>query len=446
MSEKNFDVFISHSSKDALAASAIKQHLQGVGIRCWKAPDDIMPGESWPQAILRALGNCHAMVLVWSSNSTTSGEVSKELTLAMRNNITVVPFRIEDVKASGEWEYHLANTHWMDAFAGDMENHFSGLTSYLRRVLPVRETEANVAKNSGAGTLDQKDKSVSMNLFDTLIESALQDGVISDEEMGVLVSRAETLGINKSELDLILKAKLAISHVTPQQKITQEINCPECNSKDVIWKSRAEVWECSKCEERFISEATLNTNEIIGEKAIKELFMAIVSLVYAEKILDSKIGFPEKINETKLKKFLSSSPELHLDEADKSNLTPLILLDDTVFGGNKEGFLLHWDRIVYKNLGAKKTNVFFNSLECFKICSSNQKSPNIIINEQNKILITQLDVKYRPMLVELLNNILKIYNYNFDFKNFSDVEKIKDQIYLQQIFNEINIDFSILNQ
>ena len=208
MSEKNFDVFISHSSKDALAASAIKQHLQGVGIRCWKAPDDIMPGESWPQAILRALGNCHAMVLVWSSNSTTSGEVSKELTLAMRNNITVVPFRIEDVKASGEWEYHLANTHWMDAFAGDMENHFSGLTSYLMRVLPVRETVADVAKNSNAGTLDQKDKAVSMNLFDTLIESALQDGVISDEEMGVLVSRAETLGINKSELDLILKAKL----------------------------------------------------------------------------------------------------------------------------------------------------------------------------------------------------------------------------------------------
>jgi hypothetical protein len=208
MSEKNFDVFISHSSKDALAASAIKQHLQGVGIRCWKAPDDIMPGESWPQAILRAVGNCHAMVLVWSSHSTTSGEVSKELTLAMRNNITVVPFRIEDVKASGEWEYHLANTHWMDAFAGDMENHFSGLASYLMRVLPAREPEANVAKNSDAGTLDQKDKAVSMNLFDTLIESALQDGVISKDEMVVLTSRAATLGIEKGELDLILKAKL----------------------------------------------------------------------------------------------------------------------------------------------------------------------------------------------------------------------------------------------
>jgi hypothetical protein len=117
-----------------------------------------------------------------------------------------------------------------------------------------------------------------------------------------------------------------------------------------------------------------------------------------------------------------------------------------VFGGNKEGFLLHWDRIVYKNLCDKKTNVFFNSIECFKICSANQKSPDILINDKNKILVSQLDVKYRPMLVELLNNILKIYNHNFEFKNLSDLEKLKDHIYLQQIFNEINIDFSIFNQ
>jgi len=303
--------------------------------------------------------------------------------------------------------------------------------------------------------LDQKDNAVSMNLFDTLIESALQDGVISDEEMGVLVSRAGTLGINKSELDLILKAKISNSHVTPQQQARQEINCPECNSNDVIWKSRAEVWECSKCEKRFISETTLNTDEINAdeiniEKKVKEYLMSIVSLVYAEKILDSKIAFPEKINETKLKNFLSNSPELHLDEADKSNLTPLILLDCTVFGGNKEGFLLHWDRIVYKNLCGKKTNVFFNSIECFNICSSNQKSPDILINDKNKILVSGLDVKYRPMLVELLNNILKIYKYNHnfesEFKYVSDGEKLKTQIYLEQIFNEIKIDFSVLNQ
>ena len=148
MDNQFFDVFISHSSKDSQAASFIKRHLQTAGIRCWKAPDDIMPGESWPQAILRALNNSRAMVLVWSTHSTSSQEVSKELTLAMRNNMTVVPFRIEDVSPSGEWEYHLANTHWMDAFSGKMEQHLDGLVTYLKKILPENSSNLKIEPNS----------------------------------------------------------------------------------------------------------------------------------------------------------------------------------------------------------------------------------------------------------------------------------------------------------
>ncbi len=133
-----FDVFISHSTKDVVMASAMKQRLQGRGIRCWKAPDDILPGESWPMAITRALANCRVMVLIWSGNSMSSHEVSKELTLAMRNNLTVIPFRIENIAPVGEWDYHLVNTHWMDAHDGVMEEHLDALVGYLLGILPDR--------------------------------------------------------------------------------------------------------------------------------------------------------------------------------------------------------------------------------------------------------------------------------------------------------------------
>lgn len=133
-----FDVFISHSTKDTVMASAMKQHLQERGIRCWKAPDDILPGESWPTAITRALSNCRVMVLIWSGNSMSSHEVSKELTLAMRNNLTVIPFRIENIAPVGEWDYHLVNTHWMDAHDGVMDEHLDALGGYLLGVLPDR--------------------------------------------------------------------------------------------------------------------------------------------------------------------------------------------------------------------------------------------------------------------------------------------------------------------
>ena len=135
MSTKTFDAFISHSSRDAETATAIKKHLQSAGIRCWKAPDDILAGESWPEAILRAIGDSTTMILVWSAHSKASSEVSKELTLAMRNKVSVVPFRIENVPASSEWEYHLVNTHWMDAYAGDIESHCQLLASHIRKLV-----------------------------------------------------------------------------------------------------------------------------------------------------------------------------------------------------------------------------------------------------------------------------------------------------------------------
>lgn len=129
------DVFISHSRQDTEAASAIKQHLHAAGLTCWTAPDDINPGASWPSAIMRALSVCRVMVLVWSRHSLASKEVAKELTLAMRNGLTVIPFRIEDVQPTSEWDYHLANTHWMDAFPGQLQAYAEKLAARIRAVL-----------------------------------------------------------------------------------------------------------------------------------------------------------------------------------------------------------------------------------------------------------------------------------------------------------------------
>lgn len=130
-----YDVFISHSMRDSALADSIKRYLAASGVRCWKAPDDILPGESWPSAITRALAQCRAIVLVWSTHSVTSPEVSKELTLATRNGLTVIPFRIENATPTPEWSYHLANTHWMDAFPGAPERFFPDLYSRLSSLL-----------------------------------------------------------------------------------------------------------------------------------------------------------------------------------------------------------------------------------------------------------------------------------------------------------------------
>ena len=70
----------------------------------------------------------------------TSMEVSKELTLAMRNSLTVIPFRINKIEPVGDWVYHLANTHWMDATDGLAKEHFDKLGDFLLKALPAKDS------------------------------------------------------------------------------------------------------------------------------------------------------------------------------------------------------------------------------------------------------------------------------------------------------------------
>jgi len=196
--QQPFDVFISHSSKDSLKASAMKQALQNKGIRCWKAPDDILPGESWPTAIMRALSRCRVMVLVWTSNSMTSVEVYKELTLAMRNRLTVVPFRIDNIDPVGDWEYHLANTHWLDASDGLAEKHFEFLGDFLLKMLPSR-VDTTVSVEPGIPLPD----------LELLIDHALEDGVLTEQERTLLLRDAVALGRDREEFKWELDSRLA---------------------------------------------------------------------------------------------------------------------------------------------------------------------------------------------------------------------------------------------
>ncbi|MFM1770240.1 MAG: hypothetical protein RJA22_2769 [Verrucomicrobiota bacterium] len=139
MSDKVIDVFISHSSKDDQYAAAIKQHLTGIGIRCWKAPEDVDPGANWAAAIEWALRNCHMMVLVCSSESLQSSQVTKELTLAMGNRTTVIPLRVEDVAVQGAWRYHLADTHWLDAYRPTFQANLPMVASHISKWLSVQK-------------------------------------------------------------------------------------------------------------------------------------------------------------------------------------------------------------------------------------------------------------------------------------------------------------------
>lgn len=111
-------VFISYSSRNGRIAQAIRSHLESLGITCWMAPESLMPGEQWAQAISRAIPESGLMVLLWSIESMQSEQVINELTLADRSGVMILPFRVDDVEPEGAFKYYLYKTHWLDAFDG----------------------------------------------------------------------------------------------------------------------------------------------------------------------------------------------------------------------------------------------------------------------------------------------------------------------------------------
>jgi TIR domain len=131
------DVFISHSSNNRTVANAVCAALEGIGIRCWIAPRDVLPGRSYSGEITRAIQQSRAFVLIFSEHSNNSEQVLREVQLAANSRLHIVQFRIDAVVPSDDLEYYLSGPHWLDAVTPPLENHLDQLKSSMKALLAL---------------------------------------------------------------------------------------------------------------------------------------------------------------------------------------------------------------------------------------------------------------------------------------------------------------------
>ena len=137
-------VFISYSSKDRRVAETICQALESRGQRCWIACRDVKPGENFQESIVRALRQARVMLLVFSSNANNSEEIKKELVLAGRHHVTVIPVRVEDVTPNDAFAYEFATRQWIDLFQ-DWEREIENLSLQIKQILASAPPDKTVA-------------------------------------------------------------------------------------------------------------------------------------------------------------------------------------------------------------------------------------------------------------------------------------------------------------
>jgi TolB-like protein/Flp pilus assembly protein TadD len=107
-------VFISYASQDTGAADQICRSLESQAVACWMAPRDVRPGAQYADAIVRAINEATAVVLVLSGSAMGSSHVAREVERAASKRKPIIPFRLDEAALNPEFEYYLSNSQWIE--------------------------------------------------------------------------------------------------------------------------------------------------------------------------------------------------------------------------------------------------------------------------------------------------------------------------------------------
>ncbi|MBA7617235.1 hypothetical protein ES703_24547 [subsurface metagenome] len=149
------DVFITYSAHDKAVAEAVCATLESRHIRCWIAPRDILPGMEWAEAIVDAIDDSRALVLVLSSSSNSSPQVIREVGRAASKDIPILPLRIDDVPLSKAMEFFVSSHHYLDAQTPPLKKHLQRLADTVQQLLAQ---ERGIPKRKEMAEAEEKAK------------------------------------------------------------------------------------------------------------------------------------------------------------------------------------------------------------------------------------------------------------------------------------------------
>jgi TolB-like protein len=114
-------VFVSYASQDVTVADAIVATLEKIGLKCWIAPRDVIPGALYADGIIRAINDAKVMVLVLSANSIASKHVGKEVERASSKGRPIITLKVDAAPLTTALEYFLSESQWIDVAALGMQ-------------------------------------------------------------------------------------------------------------------------------------------------------------------------------------------------------------------------------------------------------------------------------------------------------------------------------------
>jgi len=172
------NIFFSYSSNDNSRVAYFKSALESVSdYRIWIDLDSISPSKYYAEEIVKAIKTCHRFLIFLSKHSVGdntkdnrgSENVSRELALAAKYEIPIVPIVLDDIVLKNisrpEYEYFLTKLQYIDAANIFNEEKFHQ-EEFSRVVIKTTESiENGVATFDNISILDEVEKHLRKNEF-----------------------------------------------------------------------------------------------------------------------------------------------------------------------------------------------------------------------------------------------------------------------------------------
>jgi hypothetical protein len=148
------DIFICFSSKDEASARKVVALLEARGLKCWISLRNVRAGENYQEAIVDALETARGIVFLFSTSSSQSNEIKKELSLGGSLKVPVFPLRLDPITPTGALRYELATRQWIDLFP-DAEKALDQLADTINEVLnrPAADEDDEVGLNPASASV-----------------------------------------------------------------------------------------------------------------------------------------------------------------------------------------------------------------------------------------------------------------------------------------------------
>ncbi|WP_013325751.1 toll/interleukin-1 receptor domain-containing protein [Gloeothece verrucosa] len=127
MKEKSsIQIFLAHASEDKPQVLELYNKLQDEGYKPWIDKEDLLPGQSWPEEIPKAIRNSDIFIACLSSTSVLKrGYIQREFRLALNfmaempaGQIYLIPLKLDECEVPDlqqvDYGIALKNIQWLD--------------------------------------------------------------------------------------------------------------------------------------------------------------------------------------------------------------------------------------------------------------------------------------------------------------------------------------------